>query len=466
MPIKDDSLEVYGRKHPVPQNVMDVEFKVVGDLTVRQFMYLIFGSLLIFLFYKAQLPKLWTWFFIFITGSISIAVAFVPIEERGMDIWLANFVKAMLKPTQRIWKKMEVIPAYFLVDYSQSIQSQYTITPTKNKNKLAEFLNQINEEQELDESEQERLSEINMVLANSPTSTFVKEQQKKVFATTKEESKELTKPDLAEIMVDEINTKIYIASPKTLEPMKPEISRPLVNIPSKLKKEIKHTQQTRKQVITKPKKPQKAITKRKIEEHGLLLEKQVKELKETTKRAKEEFLNNPHKKEQKLKKIEFFNKKLFELKNEREKLNFRIHNKKKEDIAKEEKEQIEKLKNKNSVLEKQLEDIKKDLDSIKKGGIKTTDTKTSDNDTENKIIFGTVQDSDGTLIESAVIIIKDKNGDVVRALKTNKLGKFKAQTPIDEGVYTIEAIKSGKSFDILSIELGDEQLKPVTLLAK
>lgn len=49
MPIKEET-ETVGRKHPVPQNVMDVEFKVVGDLTVRQVMYLFIGGILIFIF--------------------------------------------------------------------------------------------------------------------------------------------------------------------------------------------------------------------------------------------------------------------------------------------------------------------------------------------------------------------------------------------------------------------------------
>ncbi|KKU57584.1 MAG: hypothetical protein UX79_C0008G0018, partial [candidate division WWE3 bacterium GW2011_GWB1_47_11] len=35
MPIKDE-LKI-NKQHAVPQNIMDVEFRIIGDLTMRQF---------------------------------------------------------------------------------------------------------------------------------------------------------------------------------------------------------------------------------------------------------------------------------------------------------------------------------------------------------------------------------------------------------------------------------------------
>src|SRR3990167_9386954 len=102
MPIQETSVPTNaGRQHPVPQNVMDVEFKVVGNLTIRQLFYLFIGGVLIYIFIKSGLPKFWRYSFISISGLISFAVAFIPYEERGLDKWLVSFIKAMGSPTQR-----------------------------------------------------------------------------------------------------------------------------------------------------------------------------------------------------------------------------------------------------------------------------------------------------------------------------------------------------------------------------
>ncbi|PIS12639.1 hypothetical protein COT69_02950, partial [candidate division WWE3 bacterium CG09_land_8_20_14_0_10_39_24] len=47
MPMNEE--QTAHRQHPVPQNIMSVEFKLVGDLTVRQFMYLIIGGITVYL---------------------------------------------------------------------------------------------------------------------------------------------------------------------------------------------------------------------------------------------------------------------------------------------------------------------------------------------------------------------------------------------------------------------------------
>ena len=63
-------------------------------------------------------------------------------------------------------------------------------------------------------------------------------------------------------------------------------------------------------------------------------------------------------------------------------------------------------------------------------------------------------------------MVKDVKGDVVRALKTNKLGQFKTQTSLNNGRYTVEAIKGGENFDIISIEARGVPLPQLTLIGK
>ena len=84
----------------------------------------------------------------------------------------------------------------------------------------------------------------------------------------------------------------------------------------------------------------------------------------------------------------------------------------------------------------------------------------------DNIIYGTVKDQHGVLSENTVVLIKDIKGNVIRALKTNKLGQFKTQTPVQNGSYLIEAIKGGDNFDIIRIEATGVKINPVYLIGK
>ena len=84
----------------------------------------------------------------------------------------------------------------------------------------------------------------------------------------------------------------------------------------------------------------------------------------------------------------------------------------------------------------------------------------------DNIINGTVKNSNGGLSDNTVVLIKDTKGNVIRALKTNKLGQFRLQTPLANGSYLVEAIKGGENFDIIRIEAVGSQLNPVYLIAK
>ena len=93
--------------HPIPQNVTSFQFKLVGDMTLKQFMYLATGSgfsYLLFLFLAPHYPIV-TWPLIVISASLGVAFAFFPIGSRPLDHWLAAFLKAIYSPTKRVWRK-------------------------------------------------------------------------------------------------------------------------------------------------------------------------------------------------------------------------------------------------------------------------------------------------------------------------------------------------------------------------
>lgn len=93
--------------HPIPQNVTSFQFKLVGDMTLKQFGYLAAGSVfayILFVFFSRTYPII-AWPIIIVSALLGVAFAFVPIGSRPLDHWLAAFLKAVYSPTKRVWAK-------------------------------------------------------------------------------------------------------------------------------------------------------------------------------------------------------------------------------------------------------------------------------------------------------------------------------------------------------------------------
>lgn len=82
------------------------------------------------------------------------------------------------------------------------------------------------------------------------------------------------------------------------------------------------------------------------------------------------------------------------------------------------------------------------------------------------VINGIIKDTKGNYLDAVVVVIYDKEGLPVRALKTNKLGQFTGSTPLPNATYRIEMEKEGFSFDVLQIELTGQVLSPLTITTK
>lgn len=93
--------------HPIPQNVTTFQFHLVGDMTLKQFMYLAAGSVVAYILFVFLAPiyPIVAWPGIVISASAGAAFAFLPIGSRPLDLWLGAFLKAVYSPTKRVWKK-------------------------------------------------------------------------------------------------------------------------------------------------------------------------------------------------------------------------------------------------------------------------------------------------------------------------------------------------------------------------
>jgi hypothetical protein len=95
-------------QHPVPQNVTTFQFRLIGDMTLKQFGYLAGGAIVAYIMYKLPLPFFFTWPLAVLSAVGGFGLAFVPIEERPMDVWVLSFFKSIYSPTQYVWSRRNV----------------------------------------------------------------------------------------------------------------------------------------------------------------------------------------------------------------------------------------------------------------------------------------------------------------------------------------------------------------------
>lgn len=95
------------QQHPVPQNISSYEFRLVGDMTLKQFFQLAGGVVIALVFYASGLPGIVKWPLVAFFSLLGAALAFLPLEERPLSTWIIAFFKAVYSPTQYIWTSGE-----------------------------------------------------------------------------------------------------------------------------------------------------------------------------------------------------------------------------------------------------------------------------------------------------------------------------------------------------------------------
>lgn len=95
-------------QHPIPQNVTGFQFKLIGDMTIRQFAYLAANAAVAYFFYLMPIFWLLKWPVIFFFVLLGIALAFVPFQGRPLDRWIVNFFRAVFSSSQYVFKTKQV----------------------------------------------------------------------------------------------------------------------------------------------------------------------------------------------------------------------------------------------------------------------------------------------------------------------------------------------------------------------
>ena len=91
--------------HPIPQDVTGFKFKLIGSITVKQFLYIVGGGILAAICYILPFSPFIKIPFAILFGGMGAAIAFIPVDGRPMDVMLKNFLRALPAENQYIFKK-------------------------------------------------------------------------------------------------------------------------------------------------------------------------------------------------------------------------------------------------------------------------------------------------------------------------------------------------------------------------
>ncbi len=92
-------------QHPIPQQISSYEFKLVGEMTLKQFLKAAAGIIMAILINTTGLIVIVKWPLMLVSAGIGLLLAFVPFEDRPLETWVMAFIKSIYSPTIYTYKK-------------------------------------------------------------------------------------------------------------------------------------------------------------------------------------------------------------------------------------------------------------------------------------------------------------------------------------------------------------------------
>jgi len=389
--------------HPIPQDITGFQFKLIGDMTIKQFAFLAAGIILgwitfilpIFILIKLPITLVFV-------GS-GILTAFVPIEGRPFDIMIANYFKALLNPAQYVYQKIGG-HMWFPEVKKQPVQALETqrISPDSTQ-RLKDFLKSLPQKpmNKLDEKELGFLNSLSLLSTGGqinqgqqPTAYQQLEKTQLLEKTApKTEDRKENLPAGRQGTEGDLKTEAEVLKKQ------PEEAKPAQTF-----QEIESAQDET--AHTKVLEQEKQLQD--VQSQKLTLENQIIELR---------------------KKLEMNNQNVFA-------------------------PSVAQPKAQTQTVRKVPKELGKSL-----GFPLVADVP--------NLISGIIKDPRDNPLPNILVEVKDEAGNPVRAFKTNVLGQFISATPLANGVYTIsfEDPKAENKFDTIELKVVGEILMPIEVIS-
>lgn len=174
-------------QHPIPRQITTFEFKLIGFMTVKQFIYLVVFFPLAFIVYKIFPIPLLNILLAVIVAGLGVALAFVPINDRPMETWIRNFIKKMSSPTQYFYLKNNK-PLYFLKNLIFISDPHRALIHADSQEKLKNYLAQTRKTSEQKKNVFQAVGPLEQLVKKTVSkssaavpATAIKSEEKKAF---------------------------------------------------------------------------------------------------------------------------------------------------------------------------------------------------------------------------------------------------------------------------------------------
>lgn len=390
-------------QHAVPQDITGFKFKLVGDMTLKQFGELAFGAIMAYLFFVSNFHPIVKWPLVLFFIILGVALAFMPIQERPLDSWIINFFKAIYKPTFFTWRR----GAQTAVEKPPEVTKNFiplttdtTVTPLMAAGNVV----------------QQPVEETKIPVPPPPPppppaqgvvsiEELLKQRHQQTPAVTESDNPALTVEDL---MQQREHSAVSTSEKSASELSAAEEKLSLL---SEKNKELMMKVDLLRDQIYKIGTSGGDATKLQPELDKLLSEKdqvykEVGKARDEMTLQKVAPLTNPAYKEPAI----------------------------------------------------DMSFLTRPKPEPKPLTISFTN--------QPNVVNGLVLDPNGVPLNGVIITVKDKDGNSIRALRTSRMGQFIAGTPLVDGEYYLELEKAGHEFDVWKISLNGTQLAPVQIRAK
>lgn len=128
-------------QHAIPQQITSYEFKLVGEMTLKQFLKAAGGVIIAFIINSTGLVFFVKWPLMIIFAAGGLALAFVPFQDRPLETWAAAFLKSIYSPTIYFYKKRKQTN-WLDIDLTKVVkkEEEEIAVPQKEGKKVEEFI--------------------------------------------------------------------------------------------------------------------------------------------------------------------------------------------------------------------------------------------------------------------------------------------------------------------------------------
>ncbi|HVA96110.1 MAG TPA: PrgI family protein [Candidatus Acidoferrales bacterium] len=432
-------------QHPIPQDVTGFQFKLIGTMTVKQFGYVASGVVMAVILYYLPLQSafgiLLKVLLVPLFGASGVVIAFVPIDGRPIDLMTSNFVKALFSPNQYIYHRQGRKLSFGDV---VEVKPQ---SPKKTQQKVQTQINPRDTSKQLSQKEEK----LRALLLNS-RGIDKSDIDKRESAFLQSLTLPQTTPGVTQTTTTQITThaspSISSQLPKPF-PLPQQFPSPLPAI----KQPVTPLPMTQ-QPIQKPQSSQNKQDE---------LTKKETALEQALSQAKQEELssNSPATHTVAEQKITLLSKQIQEvhaqkqqLENELVLLQTQLASQKTHASS----NPIPNLQIQNIQDPQHVRVIPQNV-TVKAGLPHVSDSP--------NVVVGIVKDPRGNILSNILVEVKDKDGNPVRAFKTNQLGQFASATPLSTGIYTMELEdpKKQQRFDVIKINANNQIMPPIEVIS-